>query len=318
MPAITEFHDDAGSEEASSTDPSPSPSPVPGVKKLIREDSLEYATGKMNEAMKLVMTGDMTGKAEKDFNHWMGVIENHPETKAKQAAEEQQYIAAAAESLEKMRRLIPPNIMAGVDKKTLLQQGIPEQIAARIFKCRVLWLIRMTPDNIRSIPAPDLNSRYSYAGTDLVELRAIYSCLPPDWLDEKCPDKVKYQWALGIKNRMIELSRKEAAKTLTKVERRNSAYVNADELRVFDPKSKNVARRQSTVVKVDHQALMRGRQQETKKIQSIGRRQTFVKVRCVHIEFGVMDAAEPGGKAMPLVLDNRDLYSPHQAPPSPL
>ena len=48
--------------------------------------------------------------------------------------------------------------------------GVPDSIASRIFSHRVLWLTRLTPENIKSIPAPDLMNRYSYSETDIVEV----------------------------------------------------------------------------------------------------------------------------------------------------
>ena len=69
------------------------------------------------------MEGDPQGCAEKDFNHWMAVVENHPETRKKNEAEEAAYIAKCQESLAIIRGVVPPNIVNGLDKKSLVAKG---------------------------------------------------------------------------------------------------------------------------------------------------------------------------------------------------
>jgi hypothetical protein len=49
-----------------------------------------------------------------------------------------------------MRGLIPPNI-AKTDMKTMLKEGVPRDIAERVWQKKVLWLICMHADDLPKV-----------------------------------------------------------------------------------------------------------------------------------------------------------------------
>ena len=156
-----------------------------------------------------------------------------------------------------MRGIIPPHITR-TNYQTLKAEfdknDVGEDIAERIWNTKILWLICMHPDDLIKLHIADLRSKYAFIGLDIVELRAIYYCLPKLWdgtresrrhgrqvkeasenancvqqeysseeqqLDNLAP---KRQWKADLKGKLEELIRKEECETLQDFETRNPVY----------------------------------------------------------------------------------------------
>lgn len=61
--------------------------------------------------------------------------------------------------------------------------GVSTSIANRITKKKILWLVRMTIEDIDTIPSRQLWNEYLHTDDDLdvVELAAVYASLPPEF-----------------------------------------------------------------------------------------------------------------------------------------
>lgn len=142
-------------------------------------------------------------------------------------------VAAFKAAYERMRELIPPDV-ARSSVGAMIGQGLPEEIAQRLWKCRSLWLVVMAPEDIAKVHIADFRSKYDWHGLDITELRAIYHVLP-EW-DRTSASSVKAEWKDGLRTRLEDLARKQQAGTLSRQELRNHAYdeVDASKLALYD------------------------------------------------------------------------------------
>ena len=85
----------------------------------------------------------------------------------KVAAWEAEQLEANSSCLREMRTLIPPDILQS-SVTSMMEDGLPKTIANRVWSKRVLWLLRMHPDDIKKIHIADLRSKYSNQGLDIV------------------------------------------------------------------------------------------------------------------------------------------------------
>lgn len=68
----------------------------------------------------------------------------------------------------------------------------------------------------------ELKSKFVANDLDLVESRALHSCLPPKF--ENDADGAKAAWRAGFRKRLVELASQDAAGTLKAVGTRHPAY----------------------------------------------------------------------------------------------
>ena len=134
-------------------------------------------------------------------------------------------VATFKAAYQRMRELIPLDV-ARSSVGALIAQGLPEEIAQRLWKCKSLWLVVMAPEDIAKVHIADFRSKYDWHGLDIIELRAIYHVLP-EW-DRTSASLVKAEWKDGLATRLEDLARKEQAGTLSRQEMRNAAYDEAD------------------------------------------------------------------------------------------
>lgn len=132
----------------------------------------------------------------------------------KAALWEAEQLEANTACLREMRALVPPDILQS-SVQSMMDDGMPKSIAnrycevgfpyvcnvGRLWSKRVLWLLRSHPDDIKRIHIADLRSKYSNQGLDIVEMRAVYLCLPVEFDNDGDGKKVSWlEYAFLIMN----------------------------------------------------------------------------------------------------------------------
>lgn len=127
-----------------------------------------------------------------------------------------------------MRGLVPSNI-ANTSLPEMRKHGIPKDAAERIWNKKILWLICMHPNDIPKIHIADLRGKYSYHGLDIVEMRAVWKCIP-SWHG----NNEKSDWKIMFKQRLDDLVMREMTGKLSFNEARHPAYANCDNIAFYD------------------------------------------------------------------------------------
>ena len=129
---------------------------------------------------------------------------------------------------KQMRGLIPNNI-ANTSLPDMRRAGVPKDAAERIWNKKILWLICMHPNDIPKIHIADLRGKYSFHGLDIVEMRAVWKCIP-SWTG----NNEKSDWKIMFKQRLDDLVMREMTGKLSNNEARHPAYANCDGIAFFD------------------------------------------------------------------------------------
>lgn len=195
---------------------------------------LSVARERMQQAVQRLMGGEEA--AEKDIERWDKAIRMNPEyqkemeEKAKQWEIDQKPINH--QCLLKMRSLIPPNV-GSTSVSQMMADGVPKSIANRIWTKKSLWIINTHPDDTKKVHIADLNTKYGNQGLDIIEMRAIWANLPEEFDNDG--DGKKAQWRALFRQKLEELTVKEASNRLSAMEKRNPAYKGHDNLSIYDP-----------------------------------------------------------------------------------
>ena len=172
-------------------------------------------------------------EAEQEFDAWSKVVSAHPayirRERRRRAEWEKENFSVCQAALWELRPMVPSNIdntsLSAVMEHPPLQregQGPNVALAERIWRRRVLWLLRATPAEVANLHAADLAGPYNAHGLDLLELRAIYAVLPQQFVNDK--DGRKAAWREEVRERLVALTEKEAQGKLTAAEARHPAY----------------------------------------------------------------------------------------------
>jgi hypothetical protein len=109
-----------------------------------------------------------------------------------------------------MRRVIAPDITK-TTLSVILEDGVPDAIAKRIWNVKALWLICMHESDIKKSHIADLRGKYDYHGLDLREMQAIWYNLP---LWDEAEDVAKAEWREGFKTKLDWMAYRNAKGTL--------------------------------------------------------------------------------------------------------
>lgn len=186
-------------------------------------------------------------KAEQEFDAWSKVITSHPayirREKTQRKEWDSQNFDKCQSALWLLRPLIPPDISSSSLERVMLHPALqlarPDPggdsanalstvnvpLAERIWRRRVLWLLRATPAEVANLHSSDLAGPFNAQGLDLMELRAVYAMLPPKFVNDK--DGRKAAWREQLRERLVELTEKEARGTLEPDEERHPAYMSS-------------------------------------------------------------------------------------------
>eukprot|EP01034_Spumella_vulgaris_P037847 gene37847-46702_t len=121
-----------------------------------------------------------------------------------------------------MRGYIPVAIFTMDDRlDRLLSDGLPSQLCQHVLTEKILWLLCMHTEDIQKVHFSQLRKKYRYSKLDIVELRAVWYCLP-EWPVE---DAERCTWRAAMKSTLDEYSYREIAGGLIPLEQiRNHVY----------------------------------------------------------------------------------------------
>lgn len=193
------------------------------------DGTLEDAEEKMKLLVPDLMSEnpEVQQKAQQEFDQWDQIIRNHGdyldrENNKWKTWEEENY-EKNLDALNEMKLLAPPLISHGYSLENLMKQAkIEKKTARRIQKNNIFKFFYMEKPVIAKIHIADLVGRYATQGLDLREMRAVYACLPDEFLLDN--DGRKKQFREQIRNRLFELTEKQKSGRLTAQEELNNAY----------------------------------------------------------------------------------------------
>ena len=206
------------------------------------EVSLEDLERDLREAAARCLNGNAA--AEKDVERLSRALDAHPEKIRRDAAQreawERDERPRCSSALRRMRRVLPPWLATrGASVDTLEQAGLPRAVARRVFRERALWLTRMPASRIRKMALADLR-RLDLGRLDVVELRAVYAALPPEF--DADGDGAKAMWREDARRPLSALALREAEDKLLRREVRHPVYDALDAVGgPFDPDSEAAA-----------------------------------------------------------------------------
>tara|TARA_B100001769_G_scaffold271521_1_gene264432 strand:+ start:3258 stop:4193 length:936 start_codon:yes stop_codon:yes gene_type:complete len=190
-----------------------------------------YEDGKSNliKALEACIEDDSFFNLQ-EVDKWDDFIKNHPKYIEEQVQKNKLWVEDAMErgkdAIEEQKKYIPENIFDNASVVNLQNKGLSLNLATRIMRNRALWLIRMDVKDIANVHIADLKFKYSFTGLDIIELRALYACLPDKF--EHDPKNEKENWKNSLIQSIKDIENQEKNGTLPKRLIRNSAYNNTN------------------------------------------------------------------------------------------
>uniref|UniRef100_A0A7S3PJM1 PH domain-containing protein n=1 Tax=Aplanochytrium stocchinoi TaxID=215587 RepID=A0A7S3PJM1_9STRA len=193
------------------------------------DGTLEDAEEKMKALVPKLMSDnpEEAMQAQQEFDQWDQIVRNHADFLQREQNKwvkwEQENFEKNRDALNEMRNIAPSIIQGGCTIEQIMKTAnIEKKAARRVMKNNIFKFFYMDPDKIAKIHIADLLGRYATLGLDIRETRAVYACLPKDFMLD--PDGRKKQFRDNIKNRLFELTEKEREGRLTPNEELNNAY----------------------------------------------------------------------------------------------
>lgn len=153
--------------------------------------------------------------------------ERHPEFQAQVAQEYEDWRDSVdpycMECVDVMRSFVPPDIFSA-SLEQLLEYHLPEDIAKRVIQKQCLWIVRLSREEISRLHIADMSSRFDCLsqGLDIVELAAIYFCLPETFHNDTAGKK--REWREAIERNLKLMLEDKDADCLPKAKLRSSVY----------------------------------------------------------------------------------------------
>jgi hypothetical protein len=131
--------------------------------------------------------------------------------------------AYTQECLATMRGFVPPHIFES-SLASLKEEGVANDLAKRLLAKKCLWLTRMRVVDIERIHEVDLMGRFNpiAQGLDIVELAAVFACVPERFLND--PTGHKAQWRLNLENALREMDKQKKTGGLVGAKARHPCY----------------------------------------------------------------------------------------------
>lgn len=165
---------------------------------------------------------------EKRMDFLLLCMENNPLYIAEKEAEAKKWRDDMAifttECLDTMRGYIPPHIFEATLDSLQEEDGLPKELAKRIMNKKCLWLIRMNIIDIEKIHEVELMGRFNPVAQqlDIVELAAIYACIPDKFLND--PSGRKTEWRTNLENALKDMDKLRQSGSLLGSKARNMVY----------------------------------------------------------------------------------------------
>jgi len=190
--------------------------------------TLEDAETKMKAAVQVLMNSENPmeqAKAQQDFDKWDRIVQNHPDFKERQRLEwekwEDDNRPKNKAAFEEMQSIIKEEYFS-MSPVTLANAGLTKALVKRIAQKKVFQLYYKTKLEIQKLHHVALMTGYSAQGLDIVEMRALYYCIPEEFSND--PEGKKRTWRANIKTKLAELIKKEDNGQLRGEEKRSRAY----------------------------------------------------------------------------------------------
>lgn len=203
-----------------------------GIRPISEITSYEDGKSNLRKALEAVLNDDSFFNLQ-EVDKWDDFIKNHPKYIEEQLQENKLWADNAIESgqsaIEEQKKYIPENIFNNASVINLQKTGLSVNLATRIMRNRALWLIRMDTKDIASVHIADLKFKYSFIGLDIIELRALYACLPEKFDND--PKNEKENWKKSLIQSLKDMENQEKNGKLPKRLIRNSAYNYKNEIK---------------------------------------------------------------------------------------
>lgn len=174
-----------------------------GVEAIEEVVSFEEGQRRLREATKRLLEGCSDLEAERELAKWDQYVRAHPQTAANALAEaaawraENEATNLACRAV--VRGFVPADVSSNASVERLVGAGIDTAAAKRIFATPSLWLTRTPPERIARVHAADLRVRYHFSSLSLIELRALYACVPLQFEADDKGEKRAWRESLEIK-----------------------------------------------------------------------------------------------------------------------
>lgn len=200
-----------------------------GIKPI--EDIITYPNAKKKLKNALISASEIDSYENLlEVERWDSFVTNHPQfIIEKEAAEKEWEIVqndSIIESLNIQRNIIPEDI-ANLSIVDLQIRNISKKLSTRIFRNKSLWLVHCSKDDISKLHFADLQYKFSNIGLDIIEMKALYACLPEKFLFDH--NNKKQKWKKNIIARLKELTNQDDNKTLSQKYIRNHCYLETTE-----------------------------------------------------------------------------------------
>jgi hypothetical protein len=167
--------------------------------------------------------------AENEVERLNNAIRSHPEylkeREEMQRKWEEEQMEPVKDALHQMRKFIPHNL-SNVSVQNMVDGGLPRECAVRLqSKKHSLRLIVTHIDTVKTMHSAML-SLCANQGLDIVEMRAIYACLPQKF--DFDGDGKKAEWRANFEQKLKELVKKGTNGNLRPDEERHHAYKEAE------------------------------------------------------------------------------------------
>ena len=162
------------------------------------------------------------------LDHLLMCLDHNEEYKAEQERELSRWVEDHGDFFEEalvvMRRVIPKEIFECSVSTLRSEHHMSVALSKRIFDKKCLWLIRMKKGYIKKLHESDLLGKYSYQAQnlDLVELSAIFWCLPNEFTNDPSGKKKEFKMSLLLELKTMVTLHQE--KKLPAIKIRHPAY----------------------------------------------------------------------------------------------
>lgn len=174
-----------------------------GVEAIEEVVTFEEGQRRLREATKRLLEGGNDLEAERELAKWDQYVRAHPQTAANELAEaaawRDENEATNLACLAVVRGFVPADVSSNASVERLVSAGIDVTAAKRVFATPSLWLTRTPPERIARVHAADLRVRYHFSSLSLIELRALYACVPIHFEADEKGEKRAWRESLEIK-----------------------------------------------------------------------------------------------------------------------
>eukprot|EP00924_Labyrinthula_sp_SR-Ha-C_P014702 maker-scaffold_85-snap-gene-0.42-mRNA-1 protein AED:0.86 eAED:0.86 QI:86/1/0.5/1/1/1/2/0/951 len=191
------------------------------------DGTLEDAEEKMKLLIPIITGGGSEKEQQEalvEFDQWDNIIRNHADFHKREEEKwttwEEENLQVNLSALEQMKRIVPSSYKN--EKDIIKQTGVKPKVASRIVKNQIFKFFYMRKEVIAKIHEADLMLKYACQGLDIREMRAVYVCLPDEFLNDAKGTKKKYRDT--IRDKLFELTKKEKEGKLSGDEKRHNQY----------------------------------------------------------------------------------------------